>query len=156
MGKIPIPPNFYFAKLRLISDKAFIKSEPLFVKSEPLSVFSFAVCPKCRNFAQTLNASKIMFIVILFIFLGIALGYTLRTRLASKVGVIGALNGRVTTWLIWLLLFMLGLEVGGNRELIAALPTLGVEAMVLSVSATFGSCVLAWALWKSMKGGEKR
>mgnify|MGYP004589311877 FL=1 len=49
-----------------------------------------------------------MFIVILFIFLGIALGYTLRTRLASKVGVIGALNGRFTTWLIWLLLFMLG------------------------------------------------
>lgn len=36
-----------------------------------------------------------MFIVILFIFLGIALGYTLRTRLASKVGVIGALNGRI-------------------------------------------------------------
>lgn len=97
-----------------------------------------------------------MFIVILFIFLGIALGYTLRTRLASKVGVIGALNGRVTTWLIWLLLFMLGLEVGNNKQLIAALPTLGVEAMVLSVSATLGSCVLAWALWKSMKGGEKR
>lgn len=97
-----------------------------------------------------------MFIVILFIFLGISLGYTLRTRLASKVGVISALNGRFTTWLIWLLLFMLGLEVGSNRELIAALPTLGVEAMVLSVSATLGSCVLAWALWKSMKGGEKR
>lgn len=97
-----------------------------------------------------------MFIVILFILLGIVLGYTLRTRLASKVGVISALNGRFTTWLIWLLLFMLGLEVGSNRELIAALPTLGVEAMVLSVSATLGSCVLAWALWKSMKGGEKR
>ena len=97
-----------------------------------------------------------MFIVILFIFLGIALGYTLRTRLASKVGVIGALNGRITTWLIWLLLFMLGLEVGSNKQLIAALPTLGVEAMVLSGSATLGSCVLAWALWKSMKGGGKR
>lgn len=97
-----------------------------------------------------------MFIVILFIFFGIALGYTLRTSLASKVGVIGALNGRITTWLIWLLLFMLGLEVGSNKQLIAALPTLGVEAMVLSVSATLGSCVLAWALWKSMKGGEKR
>lgn len=84
------------------------------------------------------------------------MGYTLRTRLASKIGVISALNGRVTTWLIWLLLFMLGLEVGSNKQLIAALPTLGVEAMVLSVSATLGSCVLAWALWKSMKGGEKR
>lgn len=59
-----------------------------------------------------------MFIVILFIFLGIALGYTLRTRLASKVGVISALNGRFTTWLIWLLLFMLGLEVDTTLPII--------------------------------------
>ena len=128
---MPTPPNFYFAKLRLISDKAFIKSEPLFVKSEPLSVFSFAVCPKCRNFAQTLNTSKVMFIVILFIFLGIALGYTLRTRLASKVGAIGALNGRFTTWLIWLLLFMLGLEVDTTLPIITQ--TVGQRYVALSI-----------------------
>lgn len=58
-----------------------------------------------------------MFIVILFIFLGIAFGYILRTRLASKVGAISALNGRITTWLIWLLLFMLGLEVAATSSL---------------------------------------
>lgn len=99
-----------------------------------------------------------MFIVILFIFLGIALGYVLRTRTKSDT-VSSAANvwtARITTWLIWLLLFMLGIEVGSNEQIISSLPTLGVEALVLSVCATLGSCVLAWALWKTAKGGDER
>ena len=43
-----------------------------------------------------------------------------------------------------------------QQALISALPTLGVEAMVLSVFATLGSCALAWALWKTAKGGNER
>ncbi len=99
-----------------------------------------------------------MFIVILFIFLGIALGYTIRTRIASSAckSAVGAWSARITTWLIWLLLFLLGIEVGSNQQIIASLPTLGVEALVLSVLATLGSCVMAWVLWKTMKGGEKQ
>ena len=99
-----------------------------------------------------------MFVVILFIFLGIGLGYTLRTRsdFAARLRAINICNSKITTWLIWLLLFMLGIEVGSNKQLISALPTLGVEAMVLSVFATLGSCVLAWALWKTTKGGNAR
>ena len=99
-----------------------------------------------------------MFIVILFVFLGIAVGYNVRTRIksATRKNTIGTWAGRATTGLIWLLLFMLGIEVGSNKQLISALPTLGVEAMVLSVFATLGSCVLAWALWKTTKGGNAR
>lgn len=99
-----------------------------------------------------------MFIVILFIFLGIALGYTIRTRIAPSAckSAVGAWSARITTWLIWLLLFLLGIEVGSNQQIIASLPTLGVEALVLSVLATLGSCVMAWVLWKTMKGGEKQ
>ena len=99
-----------------------------------------------------------MFIVILFIFLGIAVGYTLRTRSAfsARLKAINIWNSKITTWLIRLLLFMLGIEVGSNKQLISAMPTLGVEAMVLSVFATLGSCALAWALWKTAKGGNKR
>ena len=99
-----------------------------------------------------------MFIVILFIFFGIALGYTIRTRVASSAckSAVGAWGARITTWLLWLLLFLLGIEVGSNQQIIASLPTLGVEALVLSVLATLGSCVMAWVLWKTMKGGEKQ
>ena len=99
-----------------------------------------------------------MFIVILFIFLGITAGYVLRTRIKSKTAgtTVAKWSSRLTTWLIWLLLFMLGIEVGGNEQIISALPTLGVEALVLSVFATLGSCALAWALWKTAKGGNER
>lgn len=99
-----------------------------------------------------------MFVVILFIFLGIGLGYTLRTRsaFAARLRAINIWNSKITTWLIWLLLFMLGIEVGSNDQIISALPTLGVEALVLSVFATLGSCVLAWALWKTTKGENAR
>ena len=89
-----------------------------------------------------------MFIVMLFIFLGILTGYLLRKRA-------GRWQGRVVTGLIWLLLFLLGVEVGGDGRIVEALPTLGVEALVLSVAATLGSCLLAWGLWKMVKGGER-
>lgn len=74
----------------------------------------------------------------------------------ARLKAINIWNSKITTWLIWLLLFMLGIEVGSNKQLISALPTLGVEAMVLSVFATLGSCILAWALWKTAKGGNER
>lgn len=63
-------------------------------------------------------------------------------------------QGRIVTWLIWLLLFLLGIEVGSNERIISALPTLGVEALVLSVAATLGSCLLAWGLWKIVRKDE--
>lgn len=98
-----------------------------------------------------------MFIVMIFIFLGIGAGYALRTRTTSEAQfqAIGAWADRATTWLIWLLLFMLGIEVGANERIISALPTLGVEALLLSLCGLLCCCTLAWALWRmTRKGGE--
>ena len=97
-----------------------------------------------------------MFVVILFIFLGILLGYLLRTKFEGAKAKAVHWQGRLVTGLIWLLLFLLGIEVGSNDRIISALPTLGVEALVLSVAATLGSCLLAWGLWKTLKGGAER
>ena len=57
---------------------------------------------------------------------------------------------------IWLLLFVLGLQVGGNDVIMHSLHTLGLEALVIGLLATLGSCVGAWILWRyvSRKGGE--
>lgn len=98
-----------------------------------------------------------MFIVIIFIFIGIAIGYIVRRRAASNASLqtFTDMISRLTTWLIWLLLLLLGIEVGSNEQLISALPTLGIEALLLSSCATLGSCALAWALWKTMKGDYK-
>ena len=98
-----------------------------------------------------------MFKVIAFIFSGIIIGYLIRTRVASSAckGAVGTWTARATTWLIWLLLFMLGAEVGGNEQISMSLPTLGVEALLLAVCSAVGCCALAWGLWRSMKGGDR-
>lgn len=96
-----------------------------------------------------------MFIVILFIFLGILSGVLCRKLWTgariSLTDVVARWQGRIVTWLIWLLLFLLGIEVGSNEMIVRSLPTLGVEALLLSSAATLGCCVLAWMLWRVSK-----
>lgn len=96
-----------------------------------------------------------MFIVILFIFLGILSGVFCRKlstgACISLTDGVARWQGRIVTWLIWLLLFLLGIEVGSNEMIVRSLPTLGVEALLLSSAATLGCCVLAWMLWRVSK-----
>ena len=71
-------------------------------------------------------------------FIGIAVGLLLRGRpLAARIT-------RCVTPAIMLLLFALGISVGGNTTLMANLPKLGGAAVVLTVGAIAGSiaCVL--------------
>lgn len=96
-----------------------------------------------------------MFIVILFIFLGILSGVLSRKLSTgariSHTDVAARWQGRIVTWLIWVLLFLLGIEVGSNEMIVRSLPTLGVEALLLSSAATLSCCVLAWILWRVSK-----
>ena len=96
-----------------------------------------------------------MFLVILFIFLGILSGVLSRKLSTgariSHTDVAARWQGRIVTWLIWLLLFLLGIEVGSNVMIVRSLPTLGVEALLLSSAATLSCCVLAWILWRVLK-----
>ena len=50
----------------------------------------------------------------------------------------------------WLLLLFLGLETGSDREVIGALPSIGLASAALSIGGVAGSCILAWILWKYM------
>lgn len=52
----------------------------------------------------------------------------------------------------WLLLLFLGWETGSDREVIRALPSIGLASAVLSMGGVAGSCALAWLLWKYMGG----
>ena len=57
---------------------------------------------------------------------------------------------------VWAVLFLLGLEVSGNREIFNALPSLGVDALLIAVVGVLGSVLLSWLLWSLIdkKGGE--
>ena len=89
-----------------------------------------------------------MFIVIGIMFAGIGIGYLLRSIRLRQIG-------RCITLLIWVLLFLLGIEVGNNQTLINALPTLGLEAVLISFFGIFASCVAAWGLWKFVNRNRK-
>ena len=54
---------------------------------------------------------------------------------------------RIITLLIWILLFLLGIDVGGNESIIKGLHTLGLEAIIITVAAVAGSTLCAWGLW---------
>ena len=91
-----------------------------------------------------------MFTIIGLMLTGMLLGYLLRKRDLKKIH-------PIITLLIWLLLFILGIEVGSNEEIIRGLHTIGYEAVVLTLGGTLGSVIAAWALWRALykrKGGR--
>ena len=64
-----------------------------------------------------------------------------------------------TMWLICLLLFMLGMEIGNNREALSRLDELGMTALIFTIGSVVGSLLLSWLLWRYMnrkKGGKTK
>lgn len=91
-----------------------------------------------------------MFTIIGLMLTGILLGYLLRKRDLKKIH-------QIITLLIWLLLFILGIEVGSNEQIIKGLHTIGLEVVILTLGGTLGSVIAAWALWRALykrKGGR--
>lgn len=81
-----------------------------------------------------------MFIIIGIMFTGMLTGYLLRNHKLKGIY-------KVITALIWLLLFLLGIDVGGNEAIIRGLHTIGLEAFVITVAAVAGSILTSWGLW---------
>lgn len=77
-------------------------------------------------------------LILLGLSIGIASGYLLRRQ--KRLLHLGDL---ATTGLVYLLLFFLGVSVGGNRTILVALDELGVQALLLSGGAMVGSVLMA-------------
>ena len=73
-----------------------------------------------------------MFIIIGIMLTGMLLGFLLRNKRLSWIH-------KIITLLIWVLLFLLGIDVGGNEAIIKGLHTLGLEALIITLCA--------WGLW---------
>ena len=85
-----------------------------------------------------------MLTVVLMMFGGILCGYLLRKKQVAHVH-------QVTTLLIWVLLFLLGLNIGSNEQIIHSIGSLGIEALLITVFATLGSLIGAWLLWRKVR-----
>ena len=81
-----------------------------------------------------------MFIIIGIMLTGMLLGFLLRNKRLSWIH-------KIITLLIWVLLFLLGIDVGGNEAIIKGLYTLGLEALIITLAAVTGSILFAWGLW---------
>lgn len=94
-----------------------------------------------------------MITVVAIMAIGILLGYLLRRK--KKLI---ELFERLTTWAIYLLLFLLGVAIGTNEEIIKNLPTLGGRAFIISIAGVLGSILLSWALYRLLfkKDEEKQ
>lgn len=77
--------------------------------------------------------------------LGFGAGWVLRRGRLSLDGLTGPL--------VWLLLFLLGAEVGADEAIVAALPRLGGWAVALALTTAVSSAAAAWGV---MRWAERR
>ncbi len=93
-----------------------------------------------------------MFIIVGIMLTGVLVGYLFRSKKLSWIQ-------SLITLFIWILLFLLGVDVGENQTIINNLHTLGVEALCISVASVIGSASFALILWrkanKKNKEGEE-
>lgn len=78
--------------------------------------------------------------IILILFSGILLGYILRNKNLTIIH-------KLITFFIWALLFSLGISVGMNETLLTNLPTLGLDAFIITIGGLAGSLVMAWIIY---------
>lgn len=81
--------------------------------------------------------------------LGIMAGYLLRKKR------LGNLDG-TTTVLIWLLLFLLGVQAGSDERIVRWLASLGAEALIISIGGVIGSSLFAMLLWRWAGGNDRK
>ena len=95
-----------------------------------------------------------MFIVMAVMVAGIIVGHLLRKKKA-----IFPIIGKINMWIIFLLLFTMGLSTGHNQEIMNNLTGLGAKAIIIVIISTCGSILAATLLYhylfKDSKKGSK-
>lgn len=83
----------------------------------------------------------------MWIILGLmAVGMLIGSLIRHKQKIIKRVNVLVT-WSIFALLFLLGIAVGLNDELVKNLDSLGVHALVVTIASVLGSIMLSWVVF---------
>lgn len=76
---------------------------------------------------------------------GIPLGYALRTRQTAVRWANRALSS-----IIYILLFLMGISLGGNVDLVARLSELGLSGILIGLCCAAGSALVALLLHKTL------
>ena len=84
---------------------------------------------------------RIMLKIVGIMLLGVFTGYLLKNYQLRWV----------QKWImlaIWLLLFLLGIAVGTNGEIMNNLDTIGLKGLILALGGVSGSVILAWVVYR--------
>lgn len=84
-----------------------------------------------------------MLIVILFLFSGMVIGFLLH----RKVKII-KISDKISTWFIYVFLFLLGISVGSSEEIISNFGKIGVQAIILTLGAISGSVLASFFIYR--------
>lgn len=90
-----------------------------------------------------------MFIVLLILWGSAVVGYLLRRWPQHWVG-------RILTLSIWVMLFFIGIEVGGNEVLTRSLGQLGAKALLITILTTLCCCIGAMLMWRCVQPKDER
>ena len=82
-----------------------------------------------------------MIIVISLMVCGIILGYAFKERNLK-------FEQKPINYAIFLLLFLLGITVGANGDVMNNLDSIGLEALLITLAAIAGSVLCAWGVYR--------
>lgn len=99
-------------------------------------------CPGVFSRPQGRKFIWYMFYVLLTMFAGVGAGWLLRKWRPLRF------SGKAVTLVIWLMLFLLGLEVGSNRDLAGGLSSLGLQALLFAAAGICGSVLASVILYR--------
>lgn len=84
-----------------------------------------------------------MIVVIVLMFLGMIIGYFIR----NKENLV-KINDKLIMYSIFLLLFLLGIAMGNNEQIMSNLGSIGLHAFIIAIGALLGSILLAYFVEK--------
>ena len=90
-----------------------------------------------------------MLVIIASLLAGYIIGYLTRRHPVKKTPAI--INA-----LIWLLLLLMGWEVGSTPNLAESLSTLGKEALILTIASVTGGIAASYLLWKVINRNKEK
>jgi len=80
-----------------------------------------------------------MITVLVIMTVGIALGWFLHKKEQFL-----KLTARLTNWAIYLLLFLLGLSVGSDKQILSSFDKIGLQSIIITLFAVAGSILVSW------------
>lgn len=92
-----------------------------------------------------------LFIAILIgtIIHGVLIGYASRKIEMKHIN-------HVVLFFICLLLFIIGVEIGQDKQVLTNLPKLGYVALLIATLTALGSMLMAWLLWRRIRTHERK